>query len=679
MQSLSSSSSLSNVRTAARVSSVQWPSPSNIDIFVRNLYLLDLHTLPDWPSISARSFSPSQQNLRQRIKAVEWSLYHLLSIWDPQETASKLNPFFPPGDQLQSSNLRAALFRVLSDIKKSGVLGRDIIMRKSMFDDCKGEKFEELLAVLSTAVLRMSLEKKRDKKLSAMAVPEEYTLPMLIALRASLQTHAKDGPRLHEISTRATKFLEEQEREFDVRLNSFTGKTLQRDDALYQETHDKLMKSWQGDQLWADTILEGGLSKSRNNRFWEDGSPEAWRLIKQDELESSSHQLEPDPTPLLSLEARVAEQRSRLQMWKDFRTSLSSERSRTQNFRPRNQSTHPVFQRHQELTVAGIARGTTEPTPMDTNEVPQQSEHAKLIEAMNAALLENQTKKIQRDSGNISPVEPRGRRSSAQLFLDRYCAVSPALSLRSQGHRSSSSLRPASSRKVSNSKDNSSLLSAQQMEYIQPPSPQSPAPISVPSPDPSINVHKPSIGGPDDALSTNTSSDEPHLSPELTTQMKNLSLTERTKQSMAAFFAERSSSASPATASTPQPQDGFLSADPFKSPVRGIGSNPQTPRSGRYFSGPSTPREELFEKEADYASVFKSRPKIALSPVRPPLPVFRDSHIEGVLSDNEGEEDGAAAASTRASLNPVASNWPKPIHYIRAHTPQILKACLTDR
>ena len=54
-------------------------------------------------------------------------------------------------------NLRAALFRVLSDLKKNGDLGRESILRKSMLDDCKGDKFDELLALFSTAVLRKSL------------------------------------------------------------------------------------------------------------------------------------------------------------------------------------------------------------------------------------------------------------------------------------------------------------------------------------------------------------------------------------------------------------------------------------------------------------------------------------------------------------------------------------------
>lgn len=65
-----------------------WPGPSNISVFLRNLRLLDLDRREDSPELTLRTFSTkdAQQNLRQRVKAVEWSLYQLFHIWDPEET-----------------------------------------------------------------------------------------------------------------------------------------------------------------------------------------------------------------------------------------------------------------------------------------------------------------------------------------------------------------------------------------------------------------------------------------------------------------------------------------------------------------------------------------------------------------------------------------------------------------
>lgn len=61
-----------------------WPAQSSLAVFVRNLQLLRLDCHDDWPGITVRSLAPSSQNQRQRIKAIEWALYHLVAIWDPE-------------------------------------------------------------------------------------------------------------------------------------------------------------------------------------------------------------------------------------------------------------------------------------------------------------------------------------------------------------------------------------------------------------------------------------------------------------------------------------------------------------------------------------------------------------------------------------------------------------------
>ena len=146
----------------ASIAASQPPAPPSIarpslpQLFVANLRLLDLDQLSDWPSITSRSFSTrdSQQNQKQRIRSVEWALYRLFELWDPEETRDKLQPFFPPLEPLQSLNLRAALYRSLDQLKKNGILGRECMLRKTMLDECKGEKLMEILLLFSTAVLR---------------------------------------------------------------------------------------------------------------------------------------------------------------------------------------------------------------------------------------------------------------------------------------------------------------------------------------------------------------------------------------------------------------------------------------------------------------------------------------------------------------------------------------------
>ena len=81
----------------------------------------------------------------------------------------KLQPFFPPLEPLQSLNLRAALFRCLDQAKKNGVLGRDTVLRKTMLDECKGGRLEEVLAVFSNAVLKKVLLEGNSEEHSALA------------------------------------------------------------------------------------------------------------------------------------------------------------------------------------------------------------------------------------------------------------------------------------------------------------------------------------------------------------------------------------------------------------------------------------------------------------------------------------------------------------------------------
>jgi hypothetical protein len=64
------------------------PGPSNVALFLTNLRLLDLDLKDDWPRITVGTFSTKDQNQKKRIQAVEWALYQLFALWDPDETRS---------------------------------------------------------------------------------------------------------------------------------------------------------------------------------------------------------------------------------------------------------------------------------------------------------------------------------------------------------------------------------------------------------------------------------------------------------------------------------------------------------------------------------------------------------------------------------------------------------------
>lgn len=59
---------------------------ANVALFLTNLRLLNLDLRDSWPNITALTFSTSQQNQKKRIQCVEWALYQLFALWDPEET-----------------------------------------------------------------------------------------------------------------------------------------------------------------------------------------------------------------------------------------------------------------------------------------------------------------------------------------------------------------------------------------------------------------------------------------------------------------------------------------------------------------------------------------------------------------------------------------------------------------
>ena len=63
---------------------------SNASTFITNLRLLDLDKQQDWPAITAQILTAKDalQNQKRRIQCVEWALYRLFEIWDPQEASA---------------------------------------------------------------------------------------------------------------------------------------------------------------------------------------------------------------------------------------------------------------------------------------------------------------------------------------------------------------------------------------------------------------------------------------------------------------------------------------------------------------------------------------------------------------------------------------------------------------
>ncbi|PTD05247.1 hypothetical protein FCULG_00001292 [Fusarium culmorum] len=313
--------------------------PSALSIFLTNLNLLDLDQLQDWPAICAETFATdgtNAQGLKKRVHCVEWALFHLFSLWDPEETKKKLKPFFPPLDQTQSVNLRAALLRALEAAKKNGVLGRDAIVRKTMLDECRGERLEDVLAAFSSAVLKhvIAQEVASGSEYKALALDmavedrgyksdnTDLTTMVLahrVAISRILNSKVAASSRFHDFADLLTVKEKGIARRREA-LDALQGGTTISDDAR-REMWRTLRNNWSGNERWMETLLYGDASVKKDVLL---GMPfdRVWRRVQQGRLD----ELEEHSTGLLEqLDSRVRVQRERLQKWQRFRNEMSAD------------------------------------------------------------------------------------------------------------------------------------------------------------------------------------------------------------------------------------------------------------------------------------------------------------------------------------------------------------------
>ncbi|KAL4968604.1 uncharacterized protein BDV14DRAFT_144691 [Aspergillus stella-maris] len=571
-----------------------WPPQSSHTVLIRNLQLLELDQLEDWPAITLRTFSPSSQNQRYRIKAVEWVLYRLIALWDPETARDKLRPFFPPLEPLQSVNLRAALFRVLTDYKKNGDLGRETILRKSMLDDCKGEKFDELLATFSMSVLRKKKTQDRnpaiDLALAPGLTPHEYPqlLPLILAHRVSLSTLGERRDRVRDTHEKFSQLLDKKKDEINARsTNGSQPIAIKESDleSLARKTRD----NWQGNAEWADAILEGGLGSSRD-AFLDLPFDKVWSRVKEstvDNLLTTSTR----PDLVLDLETRVLQQRARLQKWHQYSDSLKNSEAASPS-KPKDEKKAPqlVFRDHQSVTVASISKAVRQPVDRSGPTTKDQNLLESISEAMdriNGASTKRQSlpESIhERDEEPTPETEPE--QPSRPIPTISQPVFDPPIHPSAIEYTQEEPLPRRRKDPLTLAERTRKSMSMFEMIPESPPSPEPLPPKYHPEPEPEHHE------------------EEPHNAP--------YTLAERTRKSMSLLPPPRDPPQQNPTRRSRKSRVSFP-VNQFETPTKLSATPPDYP------SRASTPRDDLFEDQADYASVFKSRPRIALSPVASPV------------------------------------------------------------
>lgn len=255
------------------------------------------------------------------------------------------------------------------------MLGRDTLLRKTMLDECKGERLEEVLAYFSTAVLRKVVGDGIYGRNRTMPVAvdlafqsrgykaEKMELNMVaLAHKASLRRLLE---RKDEANARYRDFadlLGVKERNIARRSEALRAKERSDDDSMAvsdaarSEMRRTLRNNWSGSDNWIEALLfgdaaaeAGGLMGTHFERVW--------RRVQQGRL----GELEAEGVGLLQqLEGRVKVQRERLDKWDAFRRDMfRGSSAMTSPSKPRTQKTKTrginlKFEAHQDLQVGNL-------------------------------------------------------------------------------------------------------------------------------------------------------------------------------------------------------------------------------------------------------------------------------------------------------------------------------------
>ncbi|KAK5806111.1 hypothetical protein VI817_000369 [Penicillium citrinum] len=530
---------------------------------------------------------------------------------------SRLRPFFPPLEPLQSVNLRAALFRSLGELKKNGDLGRETILRKTMLDDCKGEKFDELLAVFSTSVLRRLVAisaidtpwTSAMKLATASAIsPTDYQnlLPLVLAHQVSLGAVGDRRACVQETYEQFSQLLDDKKEELTRRADLQSVRVPVHEKVDQAGISRELRTNWLGSEDWALALLDGG-SHSSADTFLELPFSQAWTQAKKSSVRGLGGDAKSDL--VIDLEARVLRLRSRLRGWHEFNDSLRNEHHKSTNAmgtkftEPRAQ-----FRDHQAMTVASISKAVRQPRDRERSlKETDQSFISTVGEAM--ARINGKIEAPTRQSPKleplplVSPEEPIHQSIPPSPYDHVDIAPPPALSP-PQIH-------------ASTYQDNL----------------HSSPPILRLSPD------QHSINHLDLDLDQGQEQEfDPNLEP--IKQQQSHTLVERTRKSMSLI---------PPLPSHENPRPHRRGPRP-SFPVNQFETPRKSSQTTSVRSGASTPHDQLFEEDADYASVFKSRPRIALSPVSSPA-----VHVSPSFDEDEDFDLKYDHAEVDAADSPLAT------------------------
>lgn len=486
-----------------------------------------------------------------------------------------------------------------------------------MLDDCKGEKFDELLAVFSTAVLRKLVAVSAEDMLwnpamklsTATAIsPTDYQnlVPLVLAHQVSLNAAGARRARVHETYSQFSRLLDNKKLELAERAEKerSNGTDPQIDsEGLAKE----LRANWLGSEEWATALLDGG-SQSSTDAFLELPFTQAWARATASTVDDLESGVRPDV--VVDLETRVLRLRSRVRRWHEFNESLRKERGYVSGPAENESQESPLlFRDHQSLTVASISKA-----------VRQTDCRGRILKDADRSFMSTVHEAVSHVNGESRPIAEHSMPAAEPVDT-----APPSSQVKGSNNQNMLPSSPDVDAPMPASKSNSPDPSSKDQDETM----QSSPPAIRLSPEQHSECEDESDPEPTKATSSASS----------------YTLVERTRKSMSLLPPHPAQEAQLHPRKRRGPRPSFP-ANQFETPRKS--SAQSRPSGGR--SGASTPQDKLFEEDADYASVFKSRPRIAQSPISSPA-----VHVSPPL--NEDEEfgldcDGAEYGDVDSPLAP---------------------------
>ena len=206
-----------------------------------------------------------------------------------------------------------------------------------MFDDCKGEKIQDLLALFSTVVLRKVMatgQIGRASIASQLALAKTVTskqheslLPLAIAHRASLTAVLHRKAELRNRYREFGQTMNVKESQLDQTFEAVVSTQNLLDqhiiaDHTVARTKALFEKNWKGNHDIRDVITKGDELEQEDS-FLDKPFDETWNRISHGKKVKKSEIV--SLNLLVDLEKRVKEQQTRLKQWKDFKEVMKRE------------------------------------------------------------------------------------------------------------------------------------------------------------------------------------------------------------------------------------------------------------------------------------------------------------------------------------------------------------------